>query len=294
MRSSYRYNNTTAYLMLSPVVILLTIFVVVPLVYSIRISFFEWGFYQEPIFVGFRNFYFVLTDDRFYKSIGVGLRFVLFVVPIQLILAFLFAHVIRAMGKSMSGFVKTAVYIPTIISGIITAIVFGIIYNFDGGVLNAFIGWFGMEKVGWLVEAKVTLLALAVPAIWLGFGITALIMLAGLLDIPETYYEAAELEGASSFRKMIHITIPLLKNVSVYLLVTGFVGAIQQLELPLFLTNGGPSDATLLPNFYIFQHFRNDILLGHTIASALLLFVVLGTISAVIFRVINSEKAVDE
>lgn len=289
-----KYDNATAYLMTSPIVILLTVFVVVPLVYSIRISFFDWGFYQDPIFVGFRNFYLVLTDDRFYKSIGVGLKFVLLVVPIQLILSFLFAHVIRAMRKKASGFVKTSVYIPTIISGIITAIIFGIIYNYDGGILNAFIGLFGLEKVGWLVEVKTTIIALAVPAIWLGFGITALIMLAGLLDIPESYYEAAELEGASSFRKMVHITIPLMKNVMLYLLVTGFVGAIQQLELPLFLTDGGPSDSTLLPNFYIFQHFRNDLLMGHTLAAALLLFVVLGTISAIIFKVINSEKAIDE
>ncbi|HZG74308.1 MAG TPA: sugar ABC transporter permease, partial [Paenibacillus sp.] len=184
--------------------------------------------------------------------------------------------------------------IPTIISGIITAIVFQIIYNFDGGVLNALLGTFGFEKVAWLVEKKIVLFGLAIPAIWLGFGITALIMLAGLLDIPESYYEAASLEGASALQKMLYITLPLLKNVAVYLLVTGFVGAIQQLELPLFLTNGGPSDATLLPNFYIFEHFRNDLLMGQTISAALLLFVVLGCISAVIFRVINSEKAIDE
>ncbi|TLS49527.1 sugar ABC transporter permease [Paenibacillus antri] len=294
MKNKKRYNNGTAYLMLSPVVIMLSIFVVIPLIYAIRISFYDWSFYQDPVFVGFRNFYLVLTDDRFYTSIGVGLKFVLLVVPVQLVLAFLFAHVVRAMGRKASSFVKTSIYIPTIISGIITAIIFQIIYNFDGGVLNAIIGSFGFEKVGWLVEKQIVLFGLAIPAIWLGFGITALIMLAGLLDIPESYYEAASLEGASAIQKMFHITIPLLKNVAVYLLVTGFVGAIQQLELPLFLTNGGPSDATLLPNFYIFEHFRNDLLMGHTIAAALLLFVVLGSISAIIFRVINSEKAIDE
>src|SRR5690606_3081852 len=96
------------------------------------------------------------------------------------------------------------------------------------------------------------------------------------------------------FTKMFYITIPLMKNVMLYLLVTGFVGAIQMLDLPLFLTNGGPMYSTLTPNLYIFNRFRNDVLMGQSIAMALLLFVVLTTISSVIFKVINSEKAVDE
>jgi multiple sugar transport system permease protein len=289
-----RYDNVTAYIMLAPVVILLTIFVVIPVVNAIYISFFDWGFYNPAVFVGTRNYYLVLTDYRFWNSIFVGIKFVLYVVPAQMLFSFLFAHVIRAISKRAGGFVKTSVYVPTVISGIVTAIVFGVIYNFDGGLANVIAGFFGMEKIAWLGDVKTALVSLAVPAIWLGFGISALIMLAGLLDIPESYYEAAELEGASSYRKMIHITIPLMKNIILYLIVIGFVGALQQLELPLFLTNGGPVDTTMLPNMFIFSHFRNDFLMGYTISAALLLFVVLGSISAFIFKVLNSEKAIDE
>ncbi|HZG58807.1 sugar ABC transporter permease [Paenibacillus sp.] len=288
-----KYDNGTAYSMLAPIVVLLTIFVIFPFGYSLYVSFYDWGFYQDSVFVGWRNYYLVLTDDLFFKSIWVGLKFALYVVPIQMVLSFLFAHVIRAMGRRASGFVKTSIYIPTIISGIVASIIFGFIYNFDGGLANYLLGLLGIEKIAWVAEVSTALPSLAVPAVWLGFGISSLIMLAGLLDIPESYYEAADLEGANSFRKMIHITLPLMKNVILFLVVTGFVGAVQQLELPLIMTGGGPVNETMMPNLHIFNHFRNDILMGYTIAAALLLFVVLGSISAFIFKILNSEKAID-
>ncbi|PTM59800.1 carbohydrate ABC transporter permease [Desmospora activa] len=288
-----KYDNGTAYLMLSPIVILLTSFVAVPFVYAIYISFYNWGFYQDSVFVGWRNFYLVLTDQLFWHSIVVGLKFALYVIPLQMLLSFLFAHVIRAMGRRSSGIVKTSIYIPTVISGIIASIIFGFIYHYDGGIANYLIGLIGIEKIAWLNDVSTALPSLAVPAIWLGFGISALIMLAGLLDIPDSYYEAADMEGANAFQKMIYITIPLMKNVILFLLVTGFAGALQQLELPMIMTGGGPVNATLTPNLHIFNHFRNDVEMGYTIAAALLMFVVLGSIAAFIFRILNSDKAID-
>jgi ABC-type sugar transport system permease subunit len=279
--------------MLLPILALLTVFVIIPFVYAIQVSFYDWSFYQDSVYVGFGNFINVLTDPLFTKAIVIGLRFSLMVVPAQLVLSFLFAHVIKSMGRRWSGFVKTSIYIPTIISGIIASIVFAFIYDYDAGLANYLIGLFGMEKLAWIADVRTALASIAVPVVWLGFGITTLIMLAGLLDIPESYYEAAELEGAGGLKKMLWITIPLLKNVILYLLITGFTGAVQQFELPLVMTGGGPLNETQTPNLYIFNHFRNDVLVGHSIASALLLFLVLGSISAIIFKVLNSDKAVD-
>lgn len=292
-KKKYRHDNVTAYTMLLPIVVLLTIFVVIPFGYALYVSFYDWSFYQESVFVGWQNFSNVLTDPLFGKSIMVGLKFALLVVPAQLILAFLFSHVIRAIGSKLSGFIKTAIYIPTIISGIIASIIFAFIYDYNAGLLNYIINLFGMENKAWLADVQTALNSIALPTIWLGFGITALIMLAGLLDIPEIYYEAADLEGAGTWRKMFYITLPLMRNVILYLLVVGFAGAIQQFELPLVMTGGGPLSETTTPNLYIFNHFRNDVLVGHSIASALLLFIVLGSISAIIFKVLNSEKAID-
>ncbi|WP_372635412.1 carbohydrate ABC transporter permease [Cohnella sp.] len=293
MKTNYRYENKAAYVLLAPIVALLTIFVVIPFFYAIKVSFYNWSFYQESAFVGLQNYYMVVTDDLFGEAVWVGLKFALMVVPAMLILSFLFANVVKGLGKRFSGFVKTSIYVPTVISGIIASVIFVFIYDYMGGLANYVIGWFGYEPKAWLADVSTALPSIVVPAIWLGFGFTALIMLAGLNDIPESYYEAADLEGAGAFKKMQYITVPLMRNVILYLLVTGFIAQISQFELSLVMTNGGPLSATTTPNLYILNHFRNDVMVGNSIAASLLLFAVLGSISAIIFRVLNSEKAVD-
>lgn len=279
--------------MLAPMVILLTIFVIVPFVNAVRLSLYNWSFYKPSEFVGLRNFVAVLTSPDFIGSIGRGLYFAVMVVPTGMILAFVFANLVKGLGRAVAGFVKTSIYIPTIISGVIASIVFTIIYDYSGGILNWFLGLFGVDPVPWLADPSIALPALALPAVWLGFGITALIMLAGMLEIPDSYYEAAALDGAGWFQQMIFITIPSMKNVILYLLVAGFTAAIQEINLPLVMTQGGPLNATLLPNLYLFNHFTQDTYQGQPIAGALLLFVVLGAISAAIFSVVNSDKAMD-
>src|SRR5699024_9958958 len=107
------------------------------------------------------------------------------------------------------------------------------------------------------------------------------------------FYEAAELKGANWRQKTMYITIPQMNDVLLFGLVTGFVGSIQRFELPTVMTDCGPTSATELPNLFIFNHFCGDAYVGYSIAAALLLFVVLGTISSIIFRIVNSEKLVD-
>lgn len=293
-RNRYRYrDNRTAYWFLVPLVVLLGIFVIWPAIYAGFLSFQDWSFYKEPEFVGIRNYTNVLKDPLFIATIGRGFLFVLMTVPPMLILAFLFASLVVAVSRRAASLLKVSIYIPTIISAVITSIIFVLIYNYSGGLLNAFLGVFGIDPIAWIGDPKWALLAVAVPAIWLGMGLTALIMVAAMVDIPTEYYEAAAMEGANWRQKTAYITIPQMKNVMLYLLITGFVAAIQQFELPLVMTQGGPLDSTTLPNLFIFNHFRNDVNVGYSIAAALLLFVVLGTISALVFKFVNSERLVD-
>jgi multiple sugar transport system permease protein len=286
-------NSIAAYVLLAPSIILSTIFVIIPLLYSIRVSFYEWSFYQKSIFVGFRNFYLVLTDPAFFKSILVGLKFAAFVVPVQFIFGFLFAHVLKRIGGALGSFVKTSIYVPTVISGIIASAIFVFIYDYQSGFANAIIGLFGIEGKAWLADQNLALFSLSVPAVWLGFGYIALIMLSGLNDIPAVYYEASDVEGANFIQKMYFITIPNMKNLFLYFFVVGFLGALQQFDLAFMMTKGGPMNETMTPNLLIYNHFVKDPYMGYTVAASLLMFIVLGFISALIFRVINSEKTAD-
>ncbi|NUT33893.1 MAG: sugar ABC transporter permease [Hamadaea sp.] len=292
-RRRRRPDTKVALVMLAPLVVLLSVFVIWPLLHAVYISFFTWSFYASSEFVGLDNYRNVVTDQAFIDSVLRGLGFAAMVVPAQLIIAFVFANLVKSFSGRMAGILKVTIYIPAVISEVIASIIFTLIYAYRGGILNWFLSFFGREDTAWLGETGSALPAIAVPAIWIGMGIASLIMLAGLLDIPEAYYEVASLDGAGPWAKMIHITLPLMKNIILYLLVTGFAASLQFLVVPMVMTNGGPLESTTLPNLFIFRHFTNDLYAGYPIAAALLLFVVLGAVSAVIFRLVRSEKAVD-
>lgn len=290
----YRFRDgKVAYLFLLPVIVLLGIFVIWPAIYAGYLSFQDWSFYKEPEFVGWKNFVDVTSDRLFWASVGRGFVFVLMTVPPMLLLAFLFASLVVSVSRRFASFLKVSIYIPTIISSVITSIIFVLIYDYSGGLLNWFLKIFGIDPIAWIGDPAWALLAIAVPAIWLGMGLTSLIMVAAMVDIPQEYYEAAAMEGANWWQKTAYITLPQMKNIILYLLITGFVAAIQQFELPLVMTQGGPLDSTTLPNLFIFNHFRNDINVGYSIAAALVMFVVLGTVSAIVFKFVNSERLVD-
>lgn len=280
--------------MLGPLLVLLGIFVLWPLLHAVWISFSTWSFYEAPVFVGLENYVNVLTDEEFSASVMRGLAFSAMVVPTQVVIAFVFANLVKSVSGRVATVLKVTIYIPVVVSEVIAAIVFSLIYAYKGGLLNWFLGLLGAgEDTAWLGETATALPAVAVPAIWIGTGLASLIMLAGLLDIPEVYYECASLDGAGAWTKMTRITLPLMKNIILFLLVTGFAASLQFLVVPLVMTQGGPLDSTMLPNLFIFRHFTNDLYVGYSIAAALLLFVVLGAISAIIFRLVRSEKAVD-
>ncbi|UUX33765.1 carbohydrate ABC transporter permease [Fundicoccus culcitae] len=270
---------------LLPMVGLLTAFVVIPLIYAFVVSFYEWNFYRDSVYIGWENYRRVWVDKNFWNSLWVGLKFALMVVPTQFVLAFFLAHMIRNMRQRLGGFVKVSIYIPTVVSGVAAALIFSFIYNYNGGIANAIVTALGFEPIAWLQDVDIVLGALAAPAIWLGLGFTTLIMLAGLNDIPISYYEAADMDGANAIQKVFRITVPLMKNIFLYVLLTGIIGAIQQFDLPYTMTGGGPLNMTTTPNLFIYNHFTNDPYLGYTISASLMLFVILGLISAVVFRV---------
>lgn len=286
-----RSDARVAYLMLAPALIVLAIFVLWPLVNAIYRSFFDWNFYTDSEFVGLQNFRNVLADPAFIASVGRGLKFSAIVVPAQLVIAFIFATLTKSVSRRLATVLKVSIYIPAVISGAIASIIFTLIYAYRGGLANWLIGLVGLAPRGWLSDPKDALIAIAVPVVWMTIGLTSLILLAGILDIPENYYEAASIEGANWWQKTRYITIPQIKNVLIYLVITNTTVAVQQYEIPLIMTDGGPLQSTLLPNLFIFNHFRNDRLVGFSLAAALLLFVVVGVVSALMFRLFNSEKS---
>ena len=287
-------SNLTAYLMIAPMLGLLAVFVIYPLGYAIYLSGYRINFYKPPEWVGTEFYRYVLTDPDFRHSIRIGFTYALFTVPTGLVLAFLLASFLKTLSGVMAAVLKTTVYVPAVISSIIAAVVFSFIYQ-DQGLANWLIGLIGMKPVAWLNDPSTALPSIAAPGVWLGFGVSTLILLAAMLDIPSSYYESARLDGANFLKTTIYITIPLLRNVFLFLIVTGFTLTIQEFQLPLIMTGGGPVDATTTPNLFIFNSFRDGTpyATSFSLTASLILMVVLGTVSLIIFKVLRSEKAID-
>src|SRR5690625_6701289 len=143
-----------AYIMLAPVLVLLGIFVIWPAIQAVYLSFFDWSFYTDSEFVGWKNFRNVLIDDNFWDAIVRGLQFVLMTVPLSLVLSFLVASLATSVSRKVSTVLKVSIYIPSVISGVIASITFVIIYDYSGGLLNALINIFGAPNQAWLGRSE--------------------------------------------------------------------------------------------------------------------------------------------
>ena len=290
-----RMDLRTGYLMVVPSLIALAIFVYVPLFMALEKSFTNWNFYGGSEWIGLRNFEMVLQNQLFRKSLVNILWFVLMIIPVQMLITFLFAHVLRGMSNHFGAFAKTAVYVPTVISGIVASVIFLFIFNYQGGIINYLVRQMGMKRIAFFANPWLARAIIALTSIWMGFGSLSLVMYAGLMNIPKTYYEAAEVDGASTLQKFLRITIPSMKNVFILVAINLTTGTLQMFDLPYLMTGGNPVNNTLTPMMYIYNNFKSaDYSMGYTVAAALLMMIVIGTLSSFVFRLIRSEKSMDE
>lgn len=291
-----RMDHWTAYMMILPSIVMLGIFVLVPLFMALEKSFTDWRFYAGSNFVGLKNFGMVLQNQLFRLSLGNILWFAAVIIPTQVISSFLFAHVLKGMTPRLGAYVKTAAYVPTVISGIVASVIFLFIFNYQGGILNFIVRQLGGKRIGFLAEPGLAKASVAVAVLWMGFGYNSLIMYAGLQNIPQSYYEAAEVDGANAWVKLTRITIPSLKNVFILVTISMMTGTLQMFDLPYMMMNGtgGPVNSTLTPMIYIYINFKiPDYTMGYTVAAALVLMVIIGALNSIVFTLIGSEKAQD-
>ena len=261
-----RMDHITAYCMLLPSLLLLGVFVLWPLYESITKSLTDWNFYSST-FVGFKNYRVALNNPTFRKAFSNIVVYVLLSVPVGVILPFLFAHSVRHLRGHYASLVKTVLYIPSIVSGVIASMIFLFIFDYQGGLINNIIRTMGGTRYNFMAHSTSAILSIVFTGFWSGFGHSTLYMLAGLNNLPDSYFEAAALDGCGGFKRMIYITIPCMKNIFLLCLVNGISGTLMMMELPLLMTKGGPNNATLTPVLYIYNMFSDTaISMGYVLA----------------------------
>jgi multiple sugar transport system permease protein len=190
--------------------------------------------------------------------------------------------------------VKMLIYIPGTIAGIIAGIIFMFIFEFKGGLINQLVVAMGLERIAFKTNRFWAIFSIAVPTIWLGLGGGTILNFAGLINIPTEFYEAASIDGASGFHKLIYITIPQMRNIFVLQCIGMTTGTLQMFEIPMMMTGGAPRESTLTPMLYIYNGFRNaGGNMGDTISGALLMMIIIAIINSFVFTIIKSEKSIE-
>jgi len=273
-------NKLLPYLLVSPYLIHLLVFVAFPVFFSIYLTFNKWNIISPMEFIGFGNFMRVFQDTLFFKAIFNTLKFLIVHIPLQIIVALLLAEILNQKIK-FRPFFRAAFFLPVVVSGVVVSMLWQQLYGFDTGILNRILTTIGLGKVGWLVDPDMAMVSIAVMATWKNVGLYVILFLVGLQTVPPQYYEAADLEGASHWQKFWHITLPMINPTIFMVVILSTIGGFSLFIEPYIMTGGGPLNSTLSAVLYIYKqaftnyHMGYSATLGFFFAFIILLVVVI-------------------
>ncbi|MEH2230786.1 MAG: sugar ABC transporter permease [Nostoc sp.] len=294
-RRNPRWNiteNLAGYMFIMPTILVLGTFVVLPILYAVFLSLQKVQLLGviEYEFIGFRNFTRLAEDERVWIALINTAEYVAIVVPTQTILALILAVTLNS-GIRGKNWWRILYFLPTVTSSAVLTLIFMWIYNTDG-LLNDFLASVGLPTYNWLGDPAVALKGITIMNIWSTAPFFMVIYLAALQDIPQTLYEAAELDGANGWQQFIHITLPLLKPVTFFVVTVGVIGTFQLFDQSYIFSGGtgGPNNATLTVVLLIYQAVFRNLQMGYAAAIAFLLAAVIIAITLIQRRLFGGER----
>ncbi|PNR88262.1 sugar ABC transporter permease [Petrotoga sp. 9T1HF07.CasAA.8.2] len=265
---------------IGPSIILLLIFMLIPIVVSLVISFtdfdvyaiYDWG---RASFIGFENYVNLMQDPLFWRALLNTLYALVVAMPLTVVLALSFAALINREATYFKNFFKVSFYLPSITNTVAIAIVWAWMLNPDYGLINWFLGLFGIQGPNWLGDPIWAMPSVIMLVVWKAVGYNIILFTAGLQNIPDYLYEAAELDGASRFQQFLHVTIPSLRPTIFFVTVMTVIGYLQLFEEPYMLTAGGPLNSTLSIVLYLYRQGFRFFKLGYASSIAFMLFLMI-------------------
>ena len=277
-----RIEGVTGWLMITPALVLFLAFVLYPAISTFSLSFFDWDLLTEREFVGFENFGKLFADERLGLIIGNTLLLTVVSVILKVALGFLLAYfVFRLRNKFGSVFMESAIFFPIIIPMSIISMVFVILFSTDTGAINGILYMLGLPKVPWLSSASMSLWSVLLVDVWKGIGFFFIIYLVAIRNIPQSYLEAADMDGAGNATKLFRIILPCVSATSLFLVINALITCLQLFEPVYLLTRGGPGDSSNVISYYIWSvaFQERDIGYGSVLALVLFVFVMVVTIA---------------
>ena len=271
------------YTFIFPMIIGLVVFTAIPFFYSLYLAFTDFNGLQQPDWVGIQNFVTMFfKDDKFWISLKVTFKFAIVQIPLKLIFALLVAMLLSKGVKGI-GIYRVAFYVPSVLGGsVAVAMTWKVLWGGDGPV-NSLLNALGFESVNWLKDTRTALYVLALLGVW-QFGASMLIFLAGIKDIPQSYYEAAIMDGANSWQRFMKITLPMLTPCIFFNLINGIIGSLQAFNSAYLVTGGGPLNSTLYYGLNVYNQAFGYGKFGYASAMAWFMLLIIAALTALVFR----------
>jgi multiple sugar transport system permease protein len=294
----HRNEGIMAWVFSAPAIILLIIFLVVPFFMAIGLAFTDQRLIPNPNLptqlVGLRNFVRLVDDEAFLRGLLNNFYFVVVVVPLQTSFALLLAILINQKIQGVNVY-RTIYFAPVVTSMVVVSIVWTFLYN-PVGLINAFIQTISFGQLGpfnWLQNTKLVFPSIMVLSIWQGVGFQMVIFLAGLQEIPDDLYEAADVDGANKLQQFFFITIPQLRNTIIFVVVSTTILAFKLFDQVKVMTDGGPQNASMTAMLYAIDQGWGQLKVGYASAITVVFFVIVLVVSLLQRRFLREERAVE-
>ncbi len=265
------------------------VFTLYPVISAVETSFLKYKPFGSE-FIGLKNYQDTFSSSLFYKTVLNTLEYTVVVVPLSLLMAFAISIMILPFSKKTQSVFKSMYYLPGIASGVALSVVWLWIYDSSPtGLMNQLFTFLHLPTQNWLSSSKTSMISLMFMALMSGQGSNIIIYIAALLGIDNSYFEAAELDGATFMQKVRYIVFPLVKPTTLFLLVTGVIGSFQVFMNAFMMTGGGPDNSTTMIGLLIYKNAFEYSKYGLACAQAILLAIVIAIISLVQFKMMGVD-----
>lgn len=267
-----------SYLLVSPYLMHVIVFVLFPVGFSLFLTFHDWNIIGPMKYIGLSNYDKLIQDQYFLKSLRNTLVFLTIHIPLQITVALGLAVILNE-KLWFRAFFRGAFFMPVVVSGVVVTILWQQLYGYETGSINTLLMWLGFKKVGWLIDPVWAMPSIAIMATWKNVGLYIILFLVGLQSVPKSLYEAADLEGATKWQKFWHITLPVINPTLIMVMILSTIGGFSLFIEPYVMTSGGPLNSTLSSVLYIYKqgffyyHMGYAATLGLALALLILLVV---------------------
>jgi multiple sugar transport system permease protein len=272
------------YIFISPNIIVFAAFMLFPILFAFYMSFHEWSLIGVPQFNGLDNYVRMVHDELFWQSLGHTVVFTAGTVPTSIALG-LAAAMLLNRELPARGLLRSVIFLPVIVSGVVTALVAAWIFNDNYGLINSLLKAAGLEPIPWLSSPTWAMPSLIITTLWIRIGFCMVVYLAGLQGIPSEYYDAAQVDGASGWRQFRHITWPLLAPTTFLLLVINVIFSFHVFDLIYVMTGGGPGFSTTVLVQYIYESAFASREMGYASAMGIVLYLLIVVLTVFQWRV---------